>query len=177
MTTSIIARVNNVDIMSTRDEQLVPVRPICEALGIDFASQTVKIKNHYLLAPTAVLCTMVGADGKQREMFCLPMEYIFGWLLTINPANVVEEKRQNLMAYQTECYKVLFEHFSDAKTFLKQKQTVIEKKVAEYQDCQRRFKDAQKLMNKAKAELNQVMKYTIEGWRENNRQLNLPFAI
>lgn len=53
MTTSIIARVNNVDIMSTRDEQLVPVRPICEALGIDFASQTVKIKNHYLLAPTA----------------------------------------------------------------------------------------------------------------------------
>lgn len=42
MTTSIIARVNNVDIMSTRDEQLVPVRPICEALGIDFASQTVK---------------------------------------------------------------------------------------------------------------------------------------
>ena len=48
MTTSIIARVNNVDIMSTRDEQLVPVRPICEALGIDFASQTVKIKNHYL---------------------------------------------------------------------------------------------------------------------------------
>ena len=42
----------------------------------------------------------------------------------------------------------------------------------EYQDCQRRFKDAQKLMNKAKAELNQVMKYTIEDWRENNRQLN-----
>lgn len=177
MTTSIIARVNNVDIMSTRDEQLVPVRPICEALGIDFASQTVKIKNHYLLAPTAVLCTMVGADGKQREMFCLPMEYIFGWLLTINPANVVEEKRQNLMAYQTECYKVLFEHFSDAKTFLKQKQVIIEKKVMEYQDCQRRFKDAQKLMNKAKAELNQVMKYIIEDWRENNRQLNLPFAI
>ena len=81
MTTSIIARVNNVDIMSTRDEQLVPVRPICEALGIDFASQTVKIKNHYLLAPTALLCKAVGADGKQREMFCLPMEYIFGWLI------------------------------------------------------------------------------------------------
>ena len=79
--------------------------------------------------------------------------------------------------YQKECYKVLFEHFSDAKTFLKQKQAIIEKKVMEYQDCQRRFKDAQKLMNKAKAELNQVMKYTIEDWRENNRQLNLPFAI
>lgn len=177
MTTSIIARVNNVDIMSISDERLVPIKPICEALGIDSEAQRQKIQSHYLLALTALLCKAVGADGKQREMFCLPMEYIFGWLLTINPANVVEEKRQNLMAYQTECYKVLFEHFSDAKTFLKQKQAIIEKKVMEYQDCQRRFKDAQKLMNKAKAELNQVMKYTIEYWRENNRQLNLPFAI
>nr|UVY10099.1 MAG: hypothetical protein [Bacteriophage sp.]UWF99753.1 MAG: hypothetical protein [Bacteriophage sp.]UWH98606.1 MAG: hypothetical protein [Bacteriophage sp.] len=177
MTTSIIARVNNVDIMSISDERLVPIKPICEALGIDSEAQRQKIQSHYLLAPTALLCKAVGADGKQREMFCLPMEYIFGWLLTINPANVVEEKRQNLMAYQTECYKVLFEHFSDAKTFLKQKQAIIEKKVMEYQDCQRRFKDARKLMNKAKAELNQVMKYTIEDWRENNRQLNLPFAI
>jgi hypothetical protein len=177
MTTSIIARVNNVDIMSISDERLVPIKPICEALGIDSEAQRQKIQSHYLLAPTALQSKAVGADGKQREMFCLPMEYIFEWLLTINPANVVEEKRQNLMAYQTECYKVLFEHFSDAKTFLKQKQAIIEKKVMEYQDCQRRFKDAQKLMNKAKAELNQVMKYTIEDWRENNRQLNLPFAI
>lgn len=52
----------------------------------------------------------------------------------------------------------------------------MEKKVTEYQECQRRFKDAQKLMNEAKSELNQVMKLTIEDWRANNRQLNLPFT-
>ena len=45
----------------------------------------------------------------------------------------------------------------------------------EYQECQRRFKDAQKLMNEAKADLNQVMKYTIEDWRANNRQLVMKF--
>ena len=60
MTTSIIARVNNVDIMSISDERLVPIKPI---------------------VPTALLCKAVGTDGKQREMFCLPMEYIFGWLI------------------------------------------------------------------------------------------------
>lgn len=32
METKIIARVNNVDIMSTSDEQLVHIRPICDAL-------------------------------------------------------------------------------------------------------------------------------------------------
>jgi hypothetical protein len=31
-------------------------------------------------------------------------------------------------------------------------------------------------MNEAKSELNQVMKLTIEDWRANNRQLNLPFT-
>lgn len=35
METKIITRVNNVDIVSTSDEQLVPIHPICEALGID----------------------------------------------------------------------------------------------------------------------------------------------
>lgn len=30
-------------------------------------------------------------------------------------------------------------------------------------------------MNEAKADLNQVMKLTIDDWRANNRQLNLPF--
>ena len=34
-TTRIIARVNNVDIMATSEEQLIPIRPLCEALGID----------------------------------------------------------------------------------------------------------------------------------------------
>ena len=56
MTTSIIARVNNVDIMSISDERLVPIKPICEALGIDSEAQRQKIQSHYLLAPTALLC-------------------------------------------------------------------------------------------------------------------------
>lgn len=49
MTTSIIARVNNVDIMSISDERLVPIKPICEALGIDSEAQRQKIQSHYYL--------------------------------------------------------------------------------------------------------------------------------
>lgn len=85
MTTSIIAKVNNVDIVSTSDEQkLVPIKPICEALGIAWEPQRKKIQEHYLLSSTAMLSMVVAADGKEREMFCLPMGYIFGWLLIIN---------------------------------------------------------------------------------------------
>lgn len=54
---------------------------------------------------------MVAADGKQREMLCLPIRYVFGWLFTINPANVNEEAREALTAYQHECYEALYRHF------------------------------------------------------------------
>ncbi len=175
MKTKIIARVNNVEILSTSDEQMVPIRPICEALGIDRKRQQDKIKEHPILASTGGLKPLIAADGKEREMYCLPLRYIFGWLFTIHPDNVAEEARESMIRYQQECYQALFEHFTEPQTFLAQKQEVIEKRVNEYQECQRRFKDAQKLMNEAKAGLNQAMSITIEEWRMNNRQMILPF--
>lgn len=116
-----------------------------------------------------------GKDGKLYEMVAFPYMFISGWLFSIDVAKVNEAAKESVLKYKMECYKVLFDHFTEPQTFLKQKQEVIEKKVTEYQECQRRFKDAQKLMNEAKVELNQVMKVTIDDWRANNRQLAFPF--
>lgn len=66
MDTKIIARVNNVDILSTSDEQLVAIRPICEALGIDWSSQKQRIERDEILGSTMVMITTVAADGKKR---------------------------------------------------------------------------------------------------------------
>lgn len=176
METNFITRVNNVDIVATNNaEKLVPIKPICEALGIDAKVQRNKIQEHPILNSIGVLSTLVAADGKQREMLCLPLEYVFGWLFTINPSNVSKEACESVLSYQLECYRALYEYFTEPQTFLKQKQALMEEKVNDYQSRQRDFKNAQKLMNEAKAELNQVMKFTIEDWRANNRQLNLPF--
>lgn len=176
METKTIAKVNNVDIVSTNDEQkLVPIKPICTALGIAFEPQYQKLKDDEDLSSVITLSITTGSDGKKYEMACLPMEFIFGWIFTISPKNVSPEAKESVRKYRMECYKVLFDHFTEPQTFLKQKQEVMEKKVAEYQECQRRFKDAQKLMNEAKTELNQVMKFTIDDWRANNRQLTFSF--
>ena len=175
METRLIARVNNVDIVSTSDEQLVPIRPICEALGIDANGQKQRIERDEILGSTACVIHAVAADGKEREMFAIPYMYVFGWLFSIDTSRVSEEARPSVIRYKQECYRALYEHFTEPQTFLKEKQRVIEAKVTEYQECQRRFRDAQKLMNDAKAELNQVMKITIDEWRMNNRQMSLPF--
>ena len=175
METRLIARVNNVDIVSTSDEQLVPIRPICEALGIDANGQKQRIERDEILGSTACVIHAVAADGKEREMFAIPYMYVFGWLFSIDTSRVSEEARPSVIRYKQECYRALYEHFTEPQTFLKEKQRVIEAKVTEYQECQRRFRDAQKLMNDAKAELNQVMRITIDEWRMNNRQMSLPF--
>lgn len=111
METKIIARVNNVDIVATSDEQMVPIRPICEALGIDVESQRKKIQDDEDLSSTAVLSTAVGADGKERDMLCLPIRYVFGWLFTINPKNVKPEAQEAVRAYRRRCYDALYSHF------------------------------------------------------------------
>ena len=175
METRIIARINNVDIVSTSDEQLVPIRPICEALGIDPVGQRQRIERDEILSSVDCVIQSTGKDGKQYEMFAIPYMYVFGWLFSIDTSRVSEEARPSVIRYKQECYRALYEHFTEPQTFLKEKQRIIETKVTEYQDCQRRFRDAQKLMNDAKAELNQVMRITIDEWRMNNRQMSLTF--
>ena len=176
MNTKIIARVNNVDILSTGDEQFVAIRPICEVLGIDPEGQRQRIERDEILGPAACLIKAIGKDGKSYEMYAIPYCYVFGWLFSIDISRINENVKASVLEYKLACYKALFTHFTEPQTFLKQKQTVIEQKVTEYQECQRRFKDAQKLMNEAKTELNQVMKITIDDWRANNCQLDLPFV-
>lgn len=65
METTVITRVNNVDIVATSDEQkMVPIRPICEALGIDDKARRDRIKRDEILKTTEVTITLVAADGR-----------------------------------------------------------------------------------------------------------------
>lgn len=115
MNQNTIAKINGVDIATITDENgnvFVPVKPICDAIGVAYQSQQLKLQEHELLAPTITLRVIVAADGKQREMVCLPLEYVYGWIFTINPKNVSGVAHDAVLRYQLECYKVLYEHFA-----------------------------------------------------------------
>lgn len=59
-----------------------------------------------------MLSMVVAADGKEREMLCLPLRYVYGWLFTINPKNVAPAAREAVTRYRRECYDVLYHHFT-----------------------------------------------------------------
>ncbi len=175
METKLITRVNNVDIIATSDEQMIPTRPICEALGVDPNGQKQRIERDEILSSVACMIHATGKDGKTYEMLAIPSLYVFGWLFSIDTSKVNPEAKESVMLYKKECYKALCDHFTAPQTFLKQKQDLMEQLVKEYQSLQQDFKDAKNRMNDAKNRLNDIMNYTIEDWESNNRQLNINF--
>ena len=108
-----VTTINGIEIMTVdhHGEAYVAVKPVCDALGIDFSSQRYKIINDEFLSPSVAIITTVAADCKDRELFALPLRYVFGWLATINPGKVAPEARETVSHYRRECYDVLFDHF------------------------------------------------------------------
>ena len=110
-----IAKVNGIEIAAVRDEEhnfFVPVKPICQAIGVQFEAQYHRLSRHYILASVMSTMYTTGADGKTYEMVCLPLEYVYGWLFTIDANLVAEANRENVKRYQLECYQALYTHFA-----------------------------------------------------------------
>lgn len=110
----LISRINGVEILTVeRDgEVYVPIKPICAAIGIEAAPQRDKLQNDEFFDSVDTIIVSTGSDGKQYEMYALPLKYIYGWLATINPGKVAPEAREAVTRYRRECYDVLYEHFT-----------------------------------------------------------------
>lgn len=110
-----ITIVNGIEIAAVRNENndfYVPVRPICDALTLNVSGQIQAVKRHRILS--SVVCTIhtTGADGKSYDMICLPLEYVYGWLFSIDTNLVADERRELVEKYQLECYQALYNYFA-----------------------------------------------------------------
>lgn len=171
-----IAVVNEVTILVGQDPaRLVPIKPICEAIGVDIEGQRQRIERDEILNSVACMTKATGSDGKQYEMTALPIKFIFGWLFTIDTSRVNEDARAAVISYKLECYNALYDYFAGAQTFLKQKQEVIDVMTREYFDSQVNFREAKNAMAEKKKNLQEVLAINYETWLGNSRQLIIPF--
>lgn len=90
-------------------DRLVPLRPFCERLGIDVATQTRKLRG--VPWATQVIMTWVAGDGRRRSLAAIPLRVLPMWLVTINPGKVTPGVREVLEAYRCEAADVLRRHF------------------------------------------------------------------
>lgn len=173
-TQNTVAKINNVEIVVIENgEKRIPVKPICEALGVAFEPQFTKLKTDPILSSVVMLSVTTGADGKQYEMVTIPFKYVFGWLFRIDSRNVKPEAKETVLKYQIECYDALYNHFASYADFVEQKQAVIEDKLKKYEEAKANFNNANRVMKEVEAELKQARQLTFSDYDATRRQLSL----
>ena len=90
---------------------MVALKPICDALGLDWSRQLKMVKGDPVLFSVVGELPTTGADGKQYEMLCLPLDYLNGWLFKVSAKRYTGARREAIILYQKECYRVLADHF------------------------------------------------------------------
>ncbi|RKG46442.1 hypothetical protein D7V68_14175 [Acinetobacter cumulans] len=93
-------------IVSFEGKPYIPMRPIVESIGLDWKSQHSKIKDRFSACVVEITIQLLG-DTQNREHTCLPLNKLFGWLMTISPNKVKPEIREKVIRYQKECDDVL----------------------------------------------------------------------
>lgn len=87
----------------------VPLKPICEILGIQVHGQVEKL-NQARWATTRMI-RAVGSDGRSREMTALDAEQVPMWLATIHTNRVNARAREILETFQCEATTALRDYF------------------------------------------------------------------
>ncbi len=94
-------------VITTETQQLVAMRPICEGIGLDWKAQLDRIKRDEVLSSTVVVMPTVAQDGKQRDLVCLPLDMLNGWLFGVETKRCRQAIRPALIRYKRECYAAL----------------------------------------------------------------------
>jgi hypothetical protein len=91
----------------------VPVRPLCRYLGLAWGSQRNRITRDAVLRTEVrgVFITNTPQSGGTQETLCLPLDMIPGFLFGIVPSRVKPEFREQIIRYQRECYRALWDAF------------------------------------------------------------------
>lgn len=114
----------------------VAMKPIVENLGMSWSTQVRKLtadKGKF----NCVHMNMVATDSKLRDVLCLPLKKLNGWLFSINPEKVRADIRDNLIQYQEECFTVLHDYWTkgEAKNPRKAKKALPGKITSEQQEA------------------------------------------
>jgi len=97
--------------LTAGDAVFVAMRPVVEGMGLAWQTQHRKLTALAERFCITFMVTQLPDDDQAREYLCIPLERLFGWLMTIHPTRVKPALRDKVIAYQRECDRVLFHHF------------------------------------------------------------------
>lgn len=96
------------DLITIQDGETVRVamKPICDAIGLQWQAQFNRIKRHAVLSQ-GVSIMNIPSNGGIQQFTTLPIEMLNGWLFGVDSNRVKPEIREHLLMYQRECFQAL----------------------------------------------------------------------
>lgn len=92
-----------------------PMKPIVEAMGIDWSAQHAKLKTN--AARWGMGEIAIPSNGGEQSMSCIPLRKLPGWMMTIHPNKVKDAAvRERIVRYQNECDDVLWAYWNKSTT-------------------------------------------------------------
>lgn len=88
------------------DGVAIPLRLLCERIGLDTDAQAERLRNHAVLA-AGLRVVNVELGGRIRSVMAIIHTKLPFWLATISPEQVNDETRPKLIRYQTELADIL----------------------------------------------------------------------
>lgn len=100
-------------IYTTADGVYVALRPVCEALGLDFSGQLQRLRNQAWTC-MGVIPTQMPGDDQSREMTFIDRRTFTMWLATIDTGRVKNDRTRELVrTYQCEAADALDKYFNE----------------------------------------------------------------
>src|SRR5262249_36831049 len=88
------------------EDLFVPLRTLADYLGLDWPSQLRRVQRDNILSRNIRTLNVHAADGRQRDMLCLPIDKLAGWLFGITTSKVKPDIAPRLELYREQCFKV-----------------------------------------------------------------------
>jgi len=117
---------DNLYLVNFNGQPYVPMKPVVEGMGLAWGAQFIKIKQRFNSTISEI--EMVAMDGKKRDMTCLALRKLPGWLHTINVGKVRPELRDKVARYQEECDDVLYQYWMKGEVKNPRKKTTVDER-------------------------------------------------
>lgn len=108
MEIKVIARVNNVDLLCTKNEEYFIVDNLCKAIGVDLQTHLKYVKEKTRLESLLESGTINIPGGSEIEVFVIKMGYAIGWVFLFK--EIEKEENEVIIKNIRKCHKAISEY-------------------------------------------------------------------
>lgn len=146
-------------ILEHEGQPYIPMRPIVEGMGLDWATQFRKLNQKFKTCVVKMTTQLLG-DNQTREVIMMALKKLPAFMYSIESNKVKPELRDTVIMYQNECDDVLWDYWTKGQAINHRVAISPEQQALLHEIVDRRSKGERKIY--------------AEMWSRHNRHFKIP---